>query len=258
MSRQTIWTGLDRFGLTPEEKAVIMGNAQQESGNETDRVQGDFDVNRHLSKEYTAMVDKGAIGRSEFINRGPNGGGYGWLQWTFWSRKAGLYDLAKARGVSIGDEGLAMDYMWQELNSSEFSGVLSMLRSEASLREKVVYWMIYFEKPDDKSTKAQNIRVQFAEQILAEFAGEIVPEPPWEDTPDTVFWPPRDLCLGMMGTDVRLLQASLACHGYYCGYSGVVDTRTSNMICAFQAEHGLKADAIAGRITFQTLGLARY
>lgn len=260
MSRESIWFGLDRFGLTPEEKATIMGNAQQESGNETDRVQGDFASDRRLSKEYTAMVDKGAIGRSEFINRGPNGGGYGWLQWTFWSRKAGLYDMAKGRGVSIGDEGLALDYMWQELQTSEFSGVLSMLKSDASLREKTVYWMVYFEKPADKSPAAQNIRVQYAEQILAEFAGKEPPEPepPAEDTPDTVYWPPRVLCRGMMGTDVRLLQALLACHGYPCGHDGVADIWVSNMICAFQAEHGLAADAIAGPKTFQALGLAKY
>lgn len=261
MSKETIWFGLDRFGLTPEAKAAIMGNAQQESGNETNRVQGDFDKARRLSREYTEMVDKGAIGRTEFINRGPNGGGYGWLQWTFWSRKAGLYDMAKGRGVSIGDEALALDYMWKELNTEEYSSVLSMLRSDASLREKTVYWMIYFEKPADKNTAAQNVRVQHAEQILVEFAGktEPEPEPPKEDTPETVYWPPRVLCLGMKGTDVSLLQAALFCHGYPCGESGsrgIVDTKTSNMICAFQAENGLAADAIAGPKTFRALGLA--
>lgn len=258
MSRESIWFGLDRFGLTPEEKAVIMGNAQGESGNETNRVQGDFDDDRRFSKEYTAMVDKGAIGRSEFINRGPNGGGYGWLQWTFWSRKAGLYDMAKGRGVSIGDEDLALDYMWKELNTSEFSGVLSMLKSDASLREKTVYWMIYFEKPQDQSTVAQNIRVKYAEQILAEFAGKEPPEPepPKEDTPDTVYWPPRVLCLGMKGTDVRLLQALLACHGYSCGgCSGIFDNRTKNMVLAYQAENGLTQDGIAGPKTFKALGV---
>lgn len=258
MSRETIWFGLDRFGLSPEEKAAIMGNAQQESGNETDRVQGDFGDDRRFSKEYTAMVDKGSIGRSEFINRGPNGGGYGWLQWTWWSRKAGLYDMAKGKGVSIGDEDLALDYMWHELQTSEFSGVLSMLKSHASLREKTAYWMIHFEKPQDQSTAAQNIRVKYAEQILAEFAGKPAPEPepPKEDTPDTVYWPPRVLCLGMQGTDVTLLQAALACHGYPCGDErGVVGTRTSNMICAFQAENGLAADAIAGPKTFKALGV---
>lgn len=203
------------------------------------------------------MVDKGAIGRSEFINRGPNGGGYGWLQWTFWSRKAGLYDMAKGRGVSIGDEDLALDYMWKELNTSEFSGVLSMLKSDASLREKTVYWMVYFEKPDDKSTAAQNIRVQYAEQILAEFAGKEPPkpEPPAEDTPDTVIWPPRVLCLGMKGTDVRLLQSLLACHGYPCGYEGIFDNRTRNMVVGFQAQNKLDQDGVAGPKTFKALGV---
>ena len=255
MSKESIWRGLDRFGLSDRAKAAIMGNAQQESGNETNRVQGDFSSDRRLSKEYTAKVNGFEITRDDFIYRGPNGGGYGWLQWTFWSRKAGLYDLAKGRSVSIADEDVALDHMWNELNTSEFSGVLTMLRSEASLREMTVYFMIYFEKPDDRSVNAQNIRVKYAEEILAEFGGKSF-EPDEPDEPNTSYWPPRMLCTGMTGADVTLLQALLLCHDYNCGgCSGIFDNRTRNMVLAFQAEHGLDQDGIAGPKTFKALGV---
>lgn len=274
MSRESIWFGLGRFGLAPEEKAVIMGNAQQESGNETDRVQGDFDRDRCFSKEYTAMVDKGAVGRTEFINRGPNGGGYGWLQWTFWSRKAGLYDLAKGRGVSIGDEDLALDYMWQELNTAEFSSVLQMLRSDASLREKVVYWMIYFEKPDDKSIKAQNIRVRYAEQILAEFAEKTAPETPGEQSPvSTDNSDEKDdkkpkckyhfteyavkihlLKKGDYGPEVTSMQSLLNNRKFNCGEAdGYFGPDTEKALINFQKANGLTPDGEFGGESFKAL-----
>ena len=98
MSRATQWIALKRLGLSDTAAAVVMGHAMAESACEPNRVQGDSDPARTKSIVYTKWVDSGYVTRDEFIRNGPNGGGYGWLQWTAHDRKAGLYDLAKSWG----------------------------------------------------------------------------------------------------------------------------------------------------------------
>ena len=249
MSKQAVWNGLSRYGFSDKAKAAIMGNIGPESGfdpyNVEDRYRGD-------DHAYVAAVDNGAYTRDEFATDHGQRYGFGLCQWTWWSRKCGLYDLAKGRGVSIADLSMQLDYMWQELQTSEFSPVLSVLRSDASLRDMTEKFMVDFEKPDDKSQKAKNYRVGVAEEIYKEFAGKET-EPEKEDEPD-VYWPPRMLCVGMTGPDVSALQGLLLAHGYNCGgVSGIFDNRTRNMVLAFQAENGLDIDGIVGPKTWAAL-----
>ena len=116
MSLETQWAALKALGLPDPAAAVVMGHAFTESNCETNRLQGDMEMTRSWSKTYTSMVDSGEITRDDFIFRGPNGGGYGWLQWTEKSRKAGYYDNAKALGVSIGSQEAAVTWLWAELH----------------------------------------------------------------------------------------------------------------------------------------------
>lgn len=77
---------------------------------------------------------------------------------------------------------------------------------------------------------------------------------PVDDTPETPFWPPRMLCLDMIGADVMALQALLYAHGYNCGsVSGIYDNRTRAMVMAFQTDHSLTADGVAGPKTWAKL-----
>jgi len=178
MSRKTQWDRLDRLGLSDKAKAVILGHAMAESGCETNRLQGDFSDSREKSKSYTAQVDAGQISREDFVHRGPNGGGYGWLQWTFYTRKEGLYDTAKKLGVSIGSEEAAIAWLWDELNQGEFRKVLSTLKSDQSIEEMSKVFMENFERPDDQSVKAHNKRIDLCKAAYNEFAGTEVSEAP--------------------------------------------------------------------------------
>lgn len=171
MSRKTQWGLLDRLGLSDKAKAVIMGHAMAESGCESNRVQGDFSADRGASVSYTAQVDAGAISRDEFANSGPGGGGYGWLQWTYPARKEGLYDTAKKLGVSVGSEEAAVAWLWDELNQSEYSTVLSALKSNKSIRNMSDVFMKKFERPADQSDAACKQRAALCEAAYKEFAG---------------------------------------------------------------------------------------
>ena len=227
MSEKTLWDGLGRFGFSAKARAAILANGRAESRNETNRLQGDFTADRRKSREYTAKVDSGEISGDDFVHRGPSGGGYGWLQWTFWSRKSGLYALAKGRGVSIGDEDLALDWMWEELNTAEFADVLRVLRSDASLREMTETFMLHFERPADTGQGVRNMRVGYAEEILAKFGADAPAEDPAEDPTDgEPAAPPAELDglpvleYGCRGWTVTAAQGALMALGFSVGPDG--------------------------------------
>lgn len=192
MSKQTQWHALKRLGFSDNAAAAIMGNAEKESNCEPNRLQGDFNIARTASINYTAKVDNGEISRSDFMYKGPNGGGYGWLQWTYFSRKAGLYDKAKNLGKSIGNEDVAIAWMWEELHQAEYQNVLAVLYSNSDLRYMTGYFMEKFEKPADQSEAEISVRYGYAQTIYNQFAGSAIPDPEPEPDPEPTPEPTND------------------------------------------------------------------
>lgn len=150
--------------------AGLMGNLDAESGLYPDRVQGDVPYSDY-SKEYTAMVDSGELSEWEFVNAGPNGGGYGLAQWTYSTRKQALYNMYKSGGyASIGSIELACDYLWYELQNS-FSGVLSVLKSAKNIKEASDKVLHDFENPADQSEDVENLRATMAQVYYDMYSG---------------------------------------------------------------------------------------
>ena len=112
MSKQTIYNQLRKSGLSKAGALALMGNWECESNNEPCRLQGDFDSSRQKSKQYAANVDNGSIAKTQFMK---DSRGWGLAQWTYWSRKAALYDFCVAAGRSIGDEAAQVDFAVYEL-----------------------------------------------------------------------------------------------------------------------------------------------
>ena len=119
MSKATIWARLKAKGLSDYACAAVMGNMQQESAFRSNNVE---DRSGIPDEQYTRMVDDGSYTRSQFMY---DAYGYGLCQWTCWDRKEGLYDLARKRGVSIADEQLQIDWLWEELHQSMYVTVLN-------------------------------------------------------------------------------------------------------------------------------------
>lgn len=112
---------------------------------------------------YTAAVDSGKIDRAEFLNPLPGKQyGYGLYQLTSAGRKAGLYDLAKSKGVSIGDLETQLEYMCKELRSS-YKSVMSVLKNAASVKEASDIVLTKFENPKDKSDSVKNRRASYGQ-----------------------------------------------------------------------------------------------
>lgn len=259
MSKKSIWARLKAKGFSDTACAAIMGNMDQESKFRPNNVE---DRSGIPDEQYTAQVDNGSYSRHRFLS---DAYGYGLCQWTYFSRKAALYDFAKQRGASIADEQMQIDWMWEEMHQSEYLGVLETLMSDADLYDMTSKYMCVYENPADKSKEAINYRAGLALKVFQEFAGTDPavpveePQKPQEeqkpDTPTTPFWPPRMLCEGMVGADVTVLQAHLLAHGYNTQTTGIFDNKTKAMVLAFQGENSLATDGVAGPKTFRALGV---
>lgn len=249
MSKREIWDYWRRLGYSEKATAAIMGNIGPESAFQSNNVEDRCPLS---DAEYTACVDNGTISRQQFCF---DGYGYGYYQHTFHERKAGLFDLAKARGRSVSDSDTQHDWANTELHQAEYSAVLRTLQSDASLAEMTRVFMCQFERPGDQSQAAINYRIGIAKEILHEFAGTAVQDPGADLTPSVEkYWPPRMLDKSMTGPDVFALQGILCARGYYKqDMSGRFDSGLDAAVRDFQRAAGLSEDGVAGPLTWAAL-----
>ena len=110
--------------------AGLMGNLYAESGLKPTNLQNTYEKKLdYTDATYTASVDNGTY--DNFVK---DCAGYGLAQWTYWSRKQGLLEFAKAEGKSIGDLSLQLDYIWKEL-SEGYGKLLKTLQTATSETE---------------------------------------------------------------------------------------------------------------------------
>ena len=148
------YTAYTAFGLTPEGACGLMGNQFPESMGFLANKLELLCAKRYKEKgkiytdiSYTQAVDSGKISRAEFLSPMGKHYGYGLSQWTTSDRKAGLYDRAKKKGVSIADEDLQIEYVLWELEQ-RFPKVLRKLKTTRSVQEASDYVLQYYEQPN--------------------------------------------------------------------------------------------------------------
>ena len=147
-------------GLTEEGALGLMANLYVESGFRANNLQNSYVKKLGLSdEEYTARVDNGQY--TEFVT---DRAGYGLCQWTFWSRKQALLDFAKSRGASIGDEGMQLEYLMQEL-TNKYPTVLNLLKTSHDERECAIRVMLDFERPANQTEANQQKRADYATEL---------------------------------------------------------------------------------------------
>lgn len=246
MGKAEIWAWWRGKSYSKKATAAIMGNIQAESVFLSNNVEDRCPL---TDEEYTRRVDNGQISREWFIYDGPNNKdglhyGYGYYQHTFWSRKAGLYDLCKKKDRSISDPECQHEWAETELHQGEYLRVLNKLKSDASLADMTREFMLYFEKPGDQSENAIAYRVRLAQAIYDEFAGE---EKPNE------YWPPRKLEKGMSGPDVAVMQSVLAARGYDVSIDGDFGSKTEEAVIAFKTSEGLTKSNVMGNKAWSRL-----
>lgn len=178
-NEQKIWNYLKSIGCTDAGAAGMMGNLKAESGLIPSRLE--ILCRKRLlehtgvnwsDEEYTKAVDDGRITRAQFLNPLPNKKyGYGICQWTTTQRKSGLYDLAKSKGVSIGDLDTQLEYLGTEL-SKLFPSVLKVLKSAKTVREASDIVLKKFEAPADQSESVKATRAKYGQVYYDRYAGK--------------------------------------------------------------------------------------
>lgn len=182
---EAVWTFLwERIG-NPYGVAGLMGNLQAESGMNPQNLQNSFEGPIGMNdRQYTEAVDSLAYQKDQFVG---DGAGYGIAQWTYWSRKRGLYEYAEETGRSIGDLGMQLEYLWREIGQ-EYKHVLLVILNAKSVREASDAVMLEYEKPADQGDANRERRAALGGRIFNEFwwdtargaAKEDEPLPPGE------------------------------------------------------------------------------
>lgn len=235
MSAQTIYTRLTAGGLSHAGALGVMGNLQAESGLESCRLQGDYELSRAKSKEYAAKVDSGEISEHIFMY---DAQGWGLAQWTLFTRKRSLLRFARQQGKSIGDMGMQLDFLLDEIKTY-YPDLLSFLKKTTSIKNAAKRVCEEYERPAVNNIEA---RYQMALKLETQVKADAQPV--------SEYWPPRTVDKNMRGADVEVLQAILKARGYSIHYiSGKFDALLEQEVKAFQSASGLTADGVCGPLT---------
>ena len=276
----SIYGALVRAGMTAAGACGLMGNMQAESGMKSNIVQRGMTA---LSDgEYTRRADAGEL---DFIR---DCAGYGLCQWTYWSRKQALLRFARERGVSVGDEGMQVEFCLSEL-CGEYPALRRFLCETQDVRAAAERVCREYERPAVNNVDARAAyAARFADMAAREGWGnnplpegtspQVAVAVSKADSPlykgaegaekaesadgakgaeeagsAEAYWPPRMICEGMSGSDVAAAQALLRARGIECPAAGVFDAQTRAAVLTFQARRGLARDGIAGGMTWGAL-----
>lgn len=117
---EKVWNAFRAAGYSEYAAAGALGNIRCESGFQSNILEYKYQLGQeksigYTSESYTEAVDNGTYGgvdtREKFTN---DHCGYGLIQWTYYKYKEKLYDFAKSKGVSIGDEDMQIEFLITE------------------------------------------------------------------------------------------------------------------------------------------------
>ena len=165
-----IWKMLKGYGYTDEGAAGIMGNLYAESGLLPNNLENKY--NNHFGWsdiEYTDRVNAKNYSLNSFKS---DKAGYGLAQWTFGSRKEGLYNRtvgSKTNPRRINDIGAQIEYLDYELkNEPSFRNLYSLLTSTKNITNASDTFLEKFENP---AVKNYDQRRAYSQNMYNNYAG---------------------------------------------------------------------------------------
>jgi len=166
---KAFWDFFRTLGMPEYGVAGLIGNISMESAIRPNNLQNSFEKSLGMDdKQYTAAVDNGTY--KNFVH---DGAGYGLAQWTYYTRKQGLLNLAKQCKMSICDINLQLTYLTQELQT-KYAGVWKGLFAAKSVAEASNIVLLQFEKPADQSAQNQARRAQCCQGYYDRFHGSVI------------------------------------------------------------------------------------
>lgn len=259
----TIWDILITNGLTKAGAAGVLGNMEAESGLIPCRLQGDFSDGYTVSIAYADRIDRGRMTRDQFKYDTTGGGGWGLCQWTFWSRKEGLYDYCKELGASIGDLSAQVKYFCKECRE-RYTDVWQTITTTNDIQAASDAVLLRYERPanmyDKRSYRASRSRVYYDALKDREIGAVVESAPTSKDeeveTVSTCMVKLNQLKDGHKGIQVKFMQLLLISKGFSCGSSGAdgdFGANTGAAVRKFQKAKGLDVDGVCGANTWDKL-----
>lgn len=166
------------LGQNPYAVAGIMGNLQAESGITPINLENKGNTALGMTdEEYASRLENGEISKEDFVN---DGYGFGIAQWTYPSRKKGLWDFAETHlpKEPITSLSLQVSYLLDEL-SRDYKGLNRTLVSATSVKEASDAFLLQFEKPKNQSEENLARRAELGQAFFDRFA----PKPDIPETP---------------------------------------------------------------------------
>ena len=168
MNEKRIWDFLMEKIGNPCGVAGLMGNLYAESGLNPINLQNTYERKLGMTDEaYTKAVDSGKYKANSFIH---DRAGYGLAQWTYHKRKEKLLLFAVARGASIGDLDMQLDFLWKELQG--YKGVLKALCEAKTVRKASDAVLTQYERPANQSESVKKKRAGFGQRYFDQFANQ--------------------------------------------------------------------------------------
>ena len=157
MNEKVIWDYLLKSIGNAYGAAAVMGNLMAESSLNPKNVTGVKDP------DYVSKADAGTI---DFVH---DGHAFGLVQWCFWSRKEGLFNYAKSRGVSVGDLNMQLEYAIKELSTS-YKTVWAAITGAKDIRTASDVVMLKYEKPSNTSEAMKQRRADYGQKFYDAYA----------------------------------------------------------------------------------------
>lgn len=254
---QTIYNRLRQHGLTEAGALGVLGNWECESNCEPFRVQGDFSSFKSISKAYVSAIEYGKMPKSTFVS---DQKGFGLAQWTYFTRKAELWEEWEKSGKKIDDIDLQISFALKELDR-DFPKDAELLRTTNDIYAAVKAVCERFENPaiknyDARFRAATTIKFEidlneWSSQPQEPTGGE--DEPKDDDVDHSLTLRTIDKnCTGF--NEVWLLQSVLLCRGYIeTNPDGNFGSYLEARVKLFQKDNGLVSDGIVGNQTWNAL-----
>ena len=140
---ERIYNFLIEEGYTPAGACGIMGNLYAESKCTPNNLENKYAIKFGKSDaEYTDMVDNKSYTKEQFVK---DSAGYGLAQWTYHTRKRGLYEMTVENGLSIADLLGQLMYLAKEL--SGYKSLTQLLKSTDDVNVASDRVLTDFERP---------------------------------------------------------------------------------------------------------------
>lgn len=164
---QTVCLTLKQSGASDNGIAGVMSNINFESGFLSTNLENKYEqILGYNDQSYTAAVDNGSY--NNFVN---DSAGYGLCQWTYYTRKAALLNSAKSNGVSIGDVGNQISFLFRELKNG-YSGLYNAIMSGSESVESIASNFCHnFENPANH-TQCDTTRASYARSYYSYVVNE--------------------------------------------------------------------------------------